>query len=81
MRREDLPGDRTGPAGIRLAFPVEVDFRRGAPLQVPGSRRHRRPESRIYELPLDTWTAVAGSKLTVRHALRAVWDLVTIARR
>ena len=38
-------------------------------------------DSRIYELPLDTWTAVAGSKLTVRHALRAVWDLVTIARR
>ena len=40
-----------------------------------------RPESRICELPLDTWTAVPGSKLTVRHALRAVWDLLVIARR
>ena len=38
-------------------------------------------ELRICELPLDSWTAVAGSKLTVRHAVRAVWDLVLIARR
>ena len=38
-------------------------------------------EQRIYELPLRRWTGVAGSKLTPWHALRAVWDLVSIMRR
>jgi dolichyl-phosphate beta-glucosyltransferase len=38
-------------------------------------------EARIYEVPLLRWTAVAGSKLTPRHALRALWDLAMIARR
>ena len=37
-------------------------------------------ESRIYEVPLKTWTAVPGSKLTVWHAVRAIWDLVVISR-
>ena len=37
--------------------------------------------SPIYELPLRDWTAVAGSKLKARHALRAIWDLALIRRR
>ena len=41
--------------------------------------RSEHGESRICELPLETWTAVPGSKLTLRHALRAAWDLVLIA--
>ena len=39
------------------------------------------PESRICELPLDAWTDVPGSKLKLRHAVRAAWDLALIARR
>jgi dolichyl-phosphate beta-glucosyltransferase len=35
-------------------------------------------ESRIYELPLDAWTDVPGSKVKVRDASRALWDLVRI---
>jgi dolichyl-phosphate beta-glucosyltransferase len=38
-------------------------------------------ESRIYELPLRHWRDVPGSKLRVRHAVRAAWDLVRISRR
>src|SRR3954468_4320305 len=34
----------------------------------------------IYELPLPTWRAVPGSKLRVWHGVRAMWDLVWIAR-
>jgi dolichyl-phosphate beta-glucosyltransferase len=38
-------------------------------------------ESRIYELPLKTWTDVPGSKVTPLDAIRAVWDLALIWRR
>src|ERR1700730_11533096 len=38
-------------------------------------------ESRICELPLNTWTAMPGSKLTVWHVVRAIWDLALISRR
>jgi dolichyl-phosphate beta-glucosyltransferase len=38
-------------------------------------------ESRICELPLNTWTAMPGSKLTVWHVVRAIWDLAVISRR
>src|SRR5688572_27854660 len=38
-------------------------------------------EARICEVPLRTWTAVPGSKLTVWHAVRSVWDLALISRR
>jgi len=34
----------------------------------------------IYELPLTTWTDVAGSKVKMRHAGRALWDIVRIWR-
>jgi glycosyltransferase involved in cell wall biosynthesis len=37
--------------------------------------------SRIYELPLAEWSDVPGSKLNVRQAARAVWDLGLIWRR
>ena len=34
----------------------------------------------IYELPLTTWTDVAGSKVRARHAARAFWDVARIWR-
>lgn len=34
----------------------------------------------IYELPLTTWTDVPGSKVKVRHAVRALWDIARIWR-
>jgi glycosyltransferase involved in cell wall biosynthesis len=37
-------------------------------------------ESRIYELPLTEWTDVPGSKLKLRHAARAAWDLLRLSR-
>jgi dolichyl-phosphate beta-glucosyltransferase len=37
-------------------------------------------ESRIYELPLRSWRDVPGSKLKLRHAARAAWDLARISR-
>ena len=39
-----------------------------------------RAASSIYELPLATWTDVAGSKVRVRHAVRAAWDIARIWR-
>jgi dolichyl-phosphate beta-glucosyltransferase len=36
---------------------------------------------RIYELPLKTWTDVAGSKVRAWHILRATWDMVRIWQR
>ena len=39
-----------------------------------------RAESAIYELPLTTWTDVAGSKVKARHAIRALWDIARIWR-
>ena len=39
-----------------------------------------RAGSSIYELPLTTWTDVAGSKVRVLHAVRAVWDIARIWR-
>jgi|KBSSwiStaDraftv2_1062776.scaffolds.fasta_scaffold54853_4 glycosyltransferase involved in cell wall biosynthesis len=40
-----------------------------------------RSESQICELPLQTWTAMPGSKLTAWHVVRAVWDLARMFRR
>ena len=37
-----------------------------------------RAESSIYELPLTTWTDVPGSKVKMRHAMRALWDIARI---
>ena len=37
--------------------------------------------TRIYELPLMTWTDVAGSKVKPWHGVRAMWDVVQIWRR
>lgn len=39
-----------------------------------------RAAASIYELPLTTWTDVPGSKVKVRHAARAVWDIARIWR-
>ncbi len=40
-----------------------------------------RAGSRIYELPLASWTAMPGSKLRVWHGVRAIWDLALIVRQ
>ena len=39
-----------------------------------------RAASSIYELPLTAWTDVPGSKVKMRHALRALWDIARIWR-
>lgn len=39
-----------------------------------------RAASSIYELPLTTWTDVPGSKVKMRHGLRALWDIARIWR-
>jgi len=39
-----------------------------------------RAASSIYELPLTAWTDVPGSKVKVRHAARAFWDVARIWR-
>jgi dolichyl-phosphate beta-glucosyltransferase len=39
-----------------------------------------RAASSIYELPLTTWTDVAGSKVKARHAARAFYDVARIWR-
>jgi len=36
--------------------------------------------SSICEVPLQTWTEKPGSKLRMRHAFRAMWDLVRVPR-
>jgi glycosyltransferase involved in cell wall biosynthesis len=38
----------------------------------------REAESRIYELPLEVWRDVPGSKVKSWHAARAAWDLAWI---
>ena len=40
-----------------------------------------RPEDALYEEPLSRWTDVAGSKLSSRDAVRALAELLSIARR
>ena len=37
--------------------------------------------ARLYEIPLDRWTDVTGSKLKLRHAIGAGWDLLRLWRR
>ena len=39
-----------------------------------------RAASSTYELPLTTWTDVPGSKVKMRHGLRAIWDIARIWR-
>ena len=39
-----------------------------------------RAASAIYELPLTTWADVPGSKVKMRHGLRAIWDIARIWR-
>lgn len=37
-----------------------------------------RATSAIYELPLNTWTDIPGSKVRIWHAARALWDIARI---
>ncbi|HZL96523.1 MAG TPA: glycosyltransferase [Vicinamibacterales bacterium] len=58
----------------RWVFDVEILARYTS---VVGTER---AASSIYELPLTTWTDVPGSKVKMRHGLRALWDIARIWR-
>ncbi|MCC9604876.1 glycosyltransferase family 2 protein [Blastopirellula sp. JC732] len=58
----------------RWIFDVEVFAR----LRVAGDRQAAR--SSIYELPLESWREIPGSKLKARHFLLAIGDLALIYR-
>jgi glycosyltransferase involved in cell wall biosynthesis len=62
------------PFGSPWIFDVEILARYIAAVGVEEAA------SRIYELPLNTWTDVPGSKLRPRHLARAAWDLSQLAR-
>lgn len=66
------------PFGSRWIFDVEL-LARLARLR---SRFGLSPvQEVVYELPLDVWREVPGSKLRARDFLRAAWELVSIWRR
>jgi glycosyltransferase involved in cell wall biosynthesis len=62
------------PFRSRWIFDVEILARYVAAQGAPTAETH------IYELPLKSWRDVPGSKLTLRHAARAAWDLARISR-
>jgi glycosyltransferase involved in cell wall biosynthesis len=62
------------PFHSRWAFDVEILSRYIAASGASAA------ESRICEIPLASWRDVPGSKLTLRHAIRAAWDLARITR-
>lgn len=64
------------PFESRWIFDVEVLARFLAAWKPVGLR----PENKIYELPLQTWVDVAGSKLRPRDFLRSFTDLIKIRR-
>lgn len=49
-------------------------------LQTSGDGSVSAAARRLYELPLQSWADVAGSKLRFRHCARALWDLGVIWR-
>jgi hypothetical protein len=63
----------TAPFRSRWIFDVEILARY---IAITG----KAAESRIYELPLKTWTDVPGSKVNAWHAVQAFWDLALIWR-
>jgi glycosyltransferase involved in cell wall biosynthesis len=69
---------------IRQVF--AIPFRSGWVFDIEALARYAnligldRAASSIYELPLTTWTDVAGSKVKIRHAVRAAWDIARIQR-
>ncbi len=62
------------PFESRWIFDVEVLARCLAAWKLQGVR----PEDKVYELPLQTWVDVAGSKLKPRDFLRSFTDLLKI---
>ena len=81
-----LPGRHLG-LRRRLQVASRQEKRRRADVDVEILARYidvvgrSQAEVRIYELPLQTWTAIPGSSLRMRHALRAIWELALIAAR
>ncbi len=68
----------TEPFISRWLFDVEILFRflRAFPL---GNEREKAKEA-LYELPLEAWRDVGGSKLRARHYARSLWDLYALWR-
>jgi glycosyltransferase involved in cell wall biosynthesis len=72
-----LAGVFAAPFTTRWLFDIEILFRYGqlTAAEGPGAREH------LYELPLDRWTEVAGSKISAWSYLRALMDLARLRRR
>ena len=64
----------TAPFRSKWIFDVEILSRY---LATTGTAQ---ADSHICVVPLKTWTAMPGSKLTLWHAVRAIWDLALISR-
>ena len=64
----------TSPFRSQWIFDVEILARYLATCEAAEAER------RIYELPLKNWTDVPGSKLKLRDAPQAIWDLARISR-
>ncbi len=64
------------PFESRWIFDVELLARSLAAWRIVGAR----PEDKIYELPLQTWVDVAGSKLRPRDFVHSFTDLIKIRR-
>lgn len=61
----------------RWLFDIEILFRLKREIEAQGST----PDGVIYELPLQAWQDVAGSKLNVFDFVTAAWELAVIAMR
>ncbi len=63
----------------RWLFDVEILFRF---LQAfsSGEEREKAKEA-LYELPLEAWRDIGGSKVRARHYARSLWDLYTLWRQ
>jgi glycosyltransferase involved in cell wall biosynthesis len=65
------------PFGSRWIFDVELLAR----LALSRRSRGQRSEDVLYELPLERWEDVAGSKVRPQHFVRAIMELAEIALR
>ncbi len=66
------------PFTSRWLFDVEILFRflHAFP---PGDEREKAKEA-LYELPLEAWRGIEGSKIRARHYARSLWDLYALWR-
>ena len=69
----------TEPFASRWLFDVEILFR--FLHAFPSGDVREKAKEALYELPLDEWRDVKGSKVRAQHYARALWDLGTLWRR